>query len=209
MNGGYASVRFEDVHQTKVEGSRFIAGLFPVETDDEAKEKLERVRKLHYDATHHCFAYVIGADFKNVRYSDDGEPSGTAGLKILAALQSRKLSDVLCVVTRYFGGTKLGTGGLSRAYFDSTLAVIDQSVIITKTVAQELHIVYPFSETNSVMHVIQSHQLTIVDHQYDHNGGVLTIVLHPHMIESTASMLRNATRGHAEMTVGAHRTVIT
>lgn len=96
--------------------SRFIASIFPVHSEEEALEYISRIRKNYYDARHNCFAYVIGEKNETERCSDDGEPSGTAGRPMLDVLTGQGLHDVLVVVTRYFGGTLLGTGGLVRAY---------------------------------------------------------------------------------------------
>ena len=96
--------------------SRFIASIFPVHSEEEALECISRIRKKYYDARHNCFAYVIGEKNETERCSDDGEPSGTAGRPMLDVLTGQGLHDVLVVVTRYFGGTLLGTGGLVRAY---------------------------------------------------------------------------------------------
>lgn len=102
--------------QHEVSRSRFIGQCFPVSAEVDALSILDNVRKEYWDARHHCFAYRIGSRASVARYSDDGEPSGTAGMPIMQVLVQRGLTDVLCVVTRYFGGTLLGTGGLVRAY---------------------------------------------------------------------------------------------
>lgn len=118
--------------------SEFIANVFPVESEEEAYEYLNSIKKQHKDARHNCFAYVI---FENgvlkERYSDDGEPSGTAGLPILEVLRREELLNVLVVVTRYFGGTLLGTGGLVRAYGRSTKDGVIDSEIITKQIYEK------------------------------------------------------------------------
>ena len=94
--------------------SRFIGHVWPVDSEDQAQELIRRVKKQHYDARHNCWCYLLGGSV--VRYSDDGEPQGTAGQPMLAVFQREHVTNVLCVVTRYFGGIKLGTGGLVRAY---------------------------------------------------------------------------------------------
>src|SRR5699024_9601171 len=96
--------------------SRFIAEVFPVVSGDEVSGHIEKIKKEYWDARHHCWAYVIGQNPGTERMSDDGEPAGTAGKPILEVIRGRGLTDVLIVVTRYFGGTLLGTGGLVRAY---------------------------------------------------------------------------------------------
>lgn len=112
--------------------SRFIASVFPVHSEEEALGYISQVRKKHYDARHNCFAYVIGEKNETERCSDDGEPSGTAGRPMMDVLTGQGLHDVLVVVTRYFGGTLLGTGGLVRAYSAAVKAGLDQCVIREK-----------------------------------------------------------------------------
>jgi len=127
----------------KVKGSRFLAEIIPVHSKDEVETALLNIRKEFHDATHHCFAYRIGADALQVRAADDGEPAGTAGKPILLVLTARKLTNVLLVITRYFGGTKLGTGGLARAYAEAAQQAVSMSkvvrVYLTSNVSLEVH----------------------------------------------------------------------
>ena len=116
--------------ELKVKGSRFSADIVPVKTKEEIENCLSRIRKEFHDASHHCFAYRLGADGMTIRAADDGEPSGTAGKPILLVLSSQKLTNALLVVTRYFGGTKLGTGGLARAYAESAQQAISMAHIV-------------------------------------------------------------------------------
>ena len=111
----------------KDNGSRFISFAFPVETEDEVKEIVGRLRKEYHDARHHCYAYRLGYLGDRFRANDDGEPSGSAGRPILGQIDSRGLSDVLVVVVRYFGGIKLGIPGLIRAYKTSTAEALDKA----------------------------------------------------------------------------------
>lgn len=113
-----------------IEKSRFICELFPIASEQQAKELLEKVRQKHPKAVHHCYAYVIKGEFQNIEnQSDDGEPSKTAGLPMLEILRYENLVNVLAVVTRYFGGTLLGTGGLIRAYSGSAKQAVDLASI--------------------------------------------------------------------------------
>ncbi len=114
-----------------IDKSRFITNLIPVSSLDEANEALSQIRKTHYNATHNCFAYILDKQMTQ-KMSDDGEPSRTAGMPILEALKAYGLDNVLCVVTRYFGGIKLGKGGLIRAYKNSTLEAIKKASVYTK-----------------------------------------------------------------------------
>lgn len=110
--------------------SRFIGEIFPVRTQAEAEETLAGVRKKYYDARHHCYAYVLGKNYETVKQSDDGEPSRTAGTPILSVLQGEGIHDALLVVTRYFGGTLLGTGGLVRSYTNAAKDALNHAVLL-------------------------------------------------------------------------------
>lgn len=128
----YNSVLGEAKSEITIKRSVFHAYIAPCKTKDEAIAYVERIRVLHYDAVHHCFAWRVGAHGMEYRMSDDGEPSGTAGKPLLFALQRANLSDVIIVVARYFGGIKLGVGPLARAYSDAALAAIlvsEQSIV--------------------------------------------------------------------------------
>ncbi len=123
--------------------SRFIGRIFPAETEEEALEKIQEMKKQHYDATHNCWAYIIkdGA----VRFSDDGEPGGTAGMPMLQVLQREGLYNVVCVVTRYFGGVLLGAGGLVRAYTKGAKIAVDAAGKSMKRVWTALYLPCPYS----------------------------------------------------------------
>ncbi len=207
MDEIYSSVQSHTTGQIKIEGSRFIADVFPVTTEEDAKEKLESVKKKYFDATHHCYAYVIGAEKRNVRTSDDGEPSGTAGIKIHSAIQSKNLSDILLVVTRYFGGTKLGVGGLGRAYCESAENGIGKATIISKASIQEMKITFPFAETNPVMNIINSHKLKISATNYTDERSIITVQILPSLLPSIRKLFVNATRGSSEISIGEKKTV--
>ena len=128
--------------------SRFIGRIWPVETEEEALQHIQEMKKQHYDATHNCWAYVIkdGA----VRFSDDGEPGGTAGMPMVQVLQKEQLYNVVCVVTRYFGGILLGAGGLVRAYTKGTKIAIDAAGRSMKRVWSVLYLPCPYSSYERV-----------------------------------------------------------
>lgn len=117
-----------------IQKSKFIGYAFPVDNEEEANENIERIRKKHYNATHNVPVYLLKADMSIQRYSDDGEPSGTAGISILEMLKKEEITNICVVVTRYFGGIKLGTGGLVRAYTDVAKKAILASRIVEKSV---------------------------------------------------------------------------
>jgi uncharacterized YigZ family protein len=208
MDEQYPSISSNAGALIKREGSRFIADLVPVETEDAAMSAVESLRKKSFDATHHCFAYIIGSDRKIFRYSDDGEPSGTAGLKIYSALQSYRLSDILCVVTRYFGGIKLGAGGLGRAYHEAATESIRHASIITKALMQEMIVRYQFSETNPVLNTVQSQHIRIAAQRYHETGGELCLFLPKSGVDRFVAAMNDATRGSVVISCGSERTVV-
>lgn len=128
MDDAYFTIRSESRVEIKVKDSRFIGETFLVDSADTATARLEAVRKREYAATHHCYAWQVGCDReRSFKYSDDGEPSGTAGKPIFDVLAGAGLTNTLVVVTRYFGGTKLGTGGLTHAYSNAAKAALEAS----------------------------------------------------------------------------------
>ena len=135
--------------------SRFIGRLWPVETEEAALEKIQQMKKQHYDATHNCWAYIIkdGA----VRFSDDGEPGGTAGMPMLQVLQREGLYNVVCVVTRYFGGILLGAGGLVRAYTKGAKIAVDAAGKSMKRVWTVLYVPCPYTFYERVKLLVADH----------------------------------------------------
>lgn len=131
----------------KVVDSRFVAEAFPVHSADEADARIETVRKRAHKATHHCTAYRIGRSGDTFRYDDDGEPSGTAGPPILRQIDARDLTNTLVVVTRYFGGTKLGTGGVARAYGDAAAAVLDAAEVVERIERVPVRVRFAYDDT--------------------------------------------------------------
>ncbi len=161
---------FEDTYRTitafsegiyKEKGSKFIALAHPVKTEAEVKEKLEKIRKEYHDARHHCYAWVLGPDKSAHRYNDDGEPSGTAGRPISGQIQSKDLTNILVVVVRYFGGTKLGVSGLITAYKTATRDALETADIISLTVNDVYELSFEYPLMNDVMRVIKDEGLKI------------------------------------------------
>ena len=144
--------------------SRFIGRVWPVETEEEALERIAQMKKQHYDATHNCWAYVIrdGA----VRFSDDGEPGGTAGMPMVQVLQKKQIYNVVCVVTRYFGGTLLGAGGLVRAYTRGAKIALDAAGRSMKRVWSVIYLPCPYSYYERVKLEIAAYEGVIRDTQF-------------------------------------------
>lgn len=156
MEDTYQSVAGRSQIQIKVRGSRFVAESFGVGGEEEARGIIERVQRKSHDATHHCYAYRVGIDGRHLRTNDDGEPSGTAGQPILQQIDARSLTNTLTIVTRYFGGTKLGRGGLIRAYGDAASQSLDAAGARTHYLYRRYHIRFGFDDTAPAMHLIES-----------------------------------------------------
>ena len=151
----YSSIAGRSDGLFKDNGSRFIAQAYPVETEDEVKEIVGRLRKEYHDARHHCYEYRIGLDGGQWRANDDGEPSGSAGRPILGQIDAAGLSDVLVVVVRYFGGIKLGIPGLIRAYKTSTADALSQASVVEKVAGKFYRVTFPYLSMNAVMKVVK------------------------------------------------------
>lgn len=148
-------------------GSKFLAFAHPVETEEAAKAVLDQVRKAYFDARHHCYAWRLGRTGEPFRMNDDGEPSSTAGRPIHGQLLSHGLSDIVVVVVRYFGGTKLGVPGLIRAYKSATQDAIAHARIIEKVAGETLSVSFDYLQMNDVMKVLKDLDITPLDQQFD------------------------------------------
>jgi len=151
----------------KEKGSKFLSFAIPVSSADEVKEIVKNYRKEYYDSRHVCYAYMLGADRKEFRANDDGEPSGTAGRPILGQINSRELTNILVIVVRYFGGILLGTGGLVVAYKEATTDALDQAEVIEKTVDETIYIVFDYVLMNEVMRIIKDTNAQISSQNFE------------------------------------------
>lgn len=147
----------------KDRNSKFYGYAFPVTTEDEVKEYIIELKKQHHQARHWCYAYVLGETYNQYRANDDGEPSNSAGTPIYGQLQSYDITNVLVVVVRYFGGTKLGVGGLINAYRSSAQLAIEASTIVTKTIDTPFKINFEYPLLNKVMRLIKDYDVTIIE----------------------------------------------
>ena len=147
--------------------SKFLTYACPVESEAEIKGHLDELRKRWYDATHHCYAWRLGAHGEQFRANDDGEPSSTAGKPILGQLLSQEVTNCLVVVVRYFGGTKLGVPGLIAAYKESTAQVLAECEIVERTVDVRLRVEFSYVAMNDVMRIVKDMQPRIVEQLFD------------------------------------------
>lgn len=151
----------------KEKGSKFLAYAYPIGSEDEVKEHVQKLKKEYFDARHHCYAYRMGGKGELFRANDDGEPSGTAGKPILGQLLSNELTNILVVVIRYFGGIKLGTSGLIYAYKTATADAIANAEIVERTIDEQLNISFGYAVMNDVMRIIKEEQPDILSQQLD------------------------------------------
>ena len=145
----------------KEKGSKFFGYAFPVKTEEEVKNHLDDLKKEHHTARHWCYAYQLGTEKIVYRVNDDGEPNNSAGMPIYGQIQSFDLTNILVVVVRYFGGTKLGVGGLIQAYKTASLLALESSSIIKRTVDKRIELKFEYKNMNKVMRLIKEHDLRI------------------------------------------------
>jgi len=183
--------------ETRVRGSRFIASIWPVSDVFQVKRHLGDLRRKYDDATHHCWSYRIAAEPHDLeRCSDDGEPAGTAGAPIRQAIDTAGLANVLVVVVRYFGGTKLGRGGLVRAYRDAARNAIAGSRQETVLRTTRLKLRGPLADDGEARHLVARHGGTVLLASYETEGEVVLVVTLPaDAADALTGELRDQTRG--------------
>lgn len=191
-------------HEIEILKSRFICTLERVSAEDEARAFLERLRKQYWDANHNCYAYIIGERGQQQKASDDGEPSGTAGVPMLEVLKRRELVDTIAVVTRYFGGTKLGAGGLIRAYGRSVTEAIDAVGIVERRPRAIVEIAADHAAAGRLENSFRNSIYTLADIRYEHAVTFVTHLpdedvpsLNAWLGEQTNGAIQGVVTGHA------------
>lgn len=167
INDTYLTVSASSQGLFKDRNSRFISFAFPVDSEEEVKNILKSLRKKYYDATHHCYAYAIGINREAGRQNDDGEPSGTAGKPVYGQILSHKLTNILIVVVRYYGGTKLGVNGLINAYREAASNAIAHAGIISKTLNETFIVEFDYAQSEKVMKAIRKENARILTQTYE------------------------------------------
>lgn len=182
----------------KNKGSRFLSFAMPVSDAKTAMETIKIYRKRFYDAKHVCFAYKIGSEAYEVRASDDGEPSGTAGRPILGQINSKNITNVLIIVVRYFGGILLGTGGLIEAYKNAAADALQNSKIIEQTIENQINITFEYLILNNVMKIVKDFDLKILNQSFEMNCTMqiavkksITKLIAQKFIETNGVILQN------------------
>lgn len=193
----YLTIGKTGQHELIIKKSKFICSLARTETVEEAQEFIEQVSKKYHDATHNTYAYTLGLNDNQVKASDNGEPSGTAGIPELKALQLMKLKNVTAVVTRYFGGIKLGAGGLIRAYSNSVTEAA-QNIGVVKCVMQQLiQFSIPYNRIDEINHYLEENRISIASQEYTTNVTI-QIYLDLDQIQKVEDDLINLLSGKVE-----------
>lgn len=163
----YRTINVPATGEFKEKGSRFLAFIYPVTSEPEVKERIAELKKKYFDARHHCYAYILGTEKTKFRAFDDGEPNHSAGDPILGQLRSKNLTNVLVVVVRYFGGVKLGVGGLISAYKTAAEKALNQALIIEREVLIQYNVRYPYSSTPEVMKLVKNFEFDILQQSFE------------------------------------------
>ena len=201
MIDSYLTIRTSMTHKITRKKSRFIALLSPASSHEDVQQQIAAIRKTYHDATHHCSAFRLLIDDVVIEASsDDGEPSGSAGLPMLHQLAGRELCNVLAVVVRYYGGTNLGVGGLVRAYSDAVSEALEQAIIATQRLMAHIAIRFPVEVNSSVMSTV--HRFSAhVDRLVYEDPVRMDITLPPSQIEAFRTTITEATGARMELEV--------
>lgn len=197
MQAAYRTVLEGGMGEIEEKKSRFIATVEHVESEEEAMQVIQSCKKKYWDATHNCSAYVIGERQEIQHCSDDGEPGGTAGRPMLDVLLGEKLCNVVVVVTRYFGGTLLGTGGLVRAYQGAAKAGLAGSVVITKLGGIKYAVTTDYNSIGKLQYIIAQQDIVVLDTEYTDVVRSILLLL-PDQIESFQEKMTEVTAGAAQ-----------
>ena len=173
IDDSYFTIKEQSTGLYKEKGSKFIALAFPLDNEDEIKTHLENVKREYHDARHHCYAYLLGKDGEDYRANDDGEPNHSAGDPILGQMRSVNLTNVLIIVVRYFGGTKLGVGGLINAYKTAAADAIANSTIVEGHVTRQIEVKFEYLSMNEVMKLIKDYNCKVVEQHFDNACKIL------------------------------------
>lgn len=184
-----------------IEKSTFIGYAKPIKTEEEAVEFVNEIKKKHKDATHNVWAYTVGKNMNIQRYSDDGEPQGTAGIPTLEVIKKEDLRDVVVVVTRYFGGIKLGAGGLVRAYTKGAKVGLESAKIIEKVMYQEVKIKIDYNQLGKIQNEIMNMGYFVKDTIYEDNVEMI-VYSRISEVDSLTSRMVDITSATAEIVLG-------
>lgn len=187
--------------QIEEKKSRFIATIEPVQSEEEAIDFIARTKKKYWDAKHNCTAFIVGDRGQIMRSNDDGEPSGTAGRPMLEVLTSSNLTNVVCVVTRYFGGTLLGTGGLIRAYQGAIKAALDECVVLKKLEGIMINVLCDYNDSGKITYLASSNKWNVMSTEYS-EAVKITILAENDLAEQIEKQIIDTTSARASIEHG-------
>ena len=176
MSVEYKSIKKRTTFELTEKKSRFIADAGIIQNEDDAREFIDEVKACYKEASHHTYAYVLGENVPSARHSDDGEPHGTAGIPILGVIQGNGLTNTIVVVTRYFGGIKLGTGGLARAYSKSASECLTTAGIVRHIPGDIMKILTDYHNLGKIKNYLEKHSYHIIDDEYASHVIIMTLV---------------------------------
>lgn len=201
MNTSYTTIAAPSEAEVEARRSRFLARLEPVTAEEDARAVVEAARRRHWDARHHCSAFVLGPDGATRRSSDDGEPAGTAGAPMLEALTGRGLTDVVAVVTRWFGGTLLGTGGLIRAYSQAVAAAAGQARLVTCELRDTCTVTVSPAHAGRLEHALRASGYDVLGTSYGARDAQVRVSVPPGQAAQLTAAAAAATAGAAQVAV--------
>lgn len=197
----YRTIKEDNQHEIEIKKSRFICFLKRIDSEEEAKDFIQQIKKEHWKANHNCSAFVLGDHHEIQRSSDDGEPSGTAGVPMLEVLKKNELINVCAVVTRYFGGTKLGAGGLIRAYSGSVAQAIVHTGIVEGRLQQEVFVQLDYPNWGKMENFIASENLAVKDTQFT-DRVVVTCMVDENQVDDFEAQVTDLLNGQVSFTTG-------
>ena len=200
----FLTILTDGQHELVIKKSRFIATMARVNSEEEAKDFIAQTSKKYHDATHNTYAYTIGENDEHVKASDNGEPSGTAGIPELKALQLMQLKNVAVVVTRYFGGIKLGAGGLIRAYSNSVTEAAEAIGVVKRVLQQELLFTIPYNRYDEVNHFLEEKDIYVADREYA-TEITISVYLDLDQVDDFKAELTDLLAGKVEIIKGDQR----
>lgn len=198
MNDTFRTLEEVGRAEQVVDGSRFLAEALPVSDREGVQARVQTIRDREHKATHHCSAYRLGVEGDDARYNDGGEPSGTAGPPILHQIDARNLTNTLVVVTRYFGGTELGTGGLTRAYGDAASAALEQTLVVERVVRTPVRIRFSYDDTSPTQQVLEQFDTEMQNSQYT-DVTTLTVGVRRSEVDAFVEAFTNALSDRGEV----------
>lgn len=202
----YATIARDATARIEVKKSVFLARVCRVEDEPAARDLVDAARKEHWDARHHCSAFVLGPDAQIQRSNDDGEPAGTAGMPMLEVVRGAGLSDVAAVVTRWFGGTLLGAGGLVRAYGDAVRAALDEAGTLERRLLQEASLEVSHADAGRIEHDLRARGVVVTGVEYA-QAATVQMAVPPDTLDDLHAAVAALTSGAGEVVLGGHQWV--